>query len=106
MTEQAPAGQAPTQEVPAVPPTKNGTAVPADPSARAAELAAELGQIQADAVAGATVLIRLDPDGPHSAFTVGHTTVTKDPSPVPVSVVDSLLTAAAEAGVRLIAMEE
>lgn len=74
---------------------------PQDPSARASELEAELARLRAAARQGEEVLIALDPSGPHSAFTVGHVTVGLDPSPVPASVVDSLLTAAAEAGVTL-----
>lgn len=104
MTEQTPAGQAAAEEAPAVPPAK--TSQTAAASGRAAELEGELARIRAAAVAGATVLMRLDPEGPHSGFTVGHTTVTQEPTTVPASVVESLLTAAAEAGVRLISMEE
>lgn len=86
--------QAETEEAPAV-------ASPQDPRDRASELAAELERIRSDARQGEKVLIALDPEGPHSSFTVGHVTVGLDPSPVPASVVDSLLTAAAEAGVSL-----
>jgi hypothetical protein len=72
---------------------------PKDQSARAADLEAELARIRADAVAGAKVLVRVLP--PHVAFTHGGITVGTDPAPVPVRAVGPLMTAAAEAGVKI-----
>ncbi len=71
-----------------------------DPSARAAELEAELARIRADATAGAKVLVRVLE--PHVAFTHGGITVGAVPTPVPQSALSALMTAAAEAGVKLI----
>jgi hypothetical protein len=74
-------------------------AAPQDPSARAAELETELAQIRADAMAGEKTLVRVLP--PHSEFTHGGITVGTDPSPVPARALGTLLTAAAEAGVKI-----
>ena len=78
-------------------------AAPQDPSARAAELEAELAAIRADAAAGAKVLVRVGE--PHAEFTFGGVTVGDSPTPVPERALGALLTAAAEAGVQLIETE-
>ena len=88
----------PPEEAPAVPRQT-------DSSTRAAELVDELARIRAAAQAGQQVIMRLDPSGPHSGFTVGHVSVGLDPSPVPAHAVESLLTAAGEAGVKLLLSE-
>ena len=70
-----------------------------DPSARAAELEAELARVRAGAIAGAKVLVKVE--APHAEFSFGGVTVGTDPAPVPENLAPALLTAAAEAGVTL-----
>lgn len=78
-------------------------AAPKDPSARAAELEAELAVIRAGAIAGAKAMVRVG--APHAEFIHGGLRVGTEPTPVPQSAVGALLTAASEAGVNLITEE-
>ena len=78
-------------------------AAPKDPSARAAELEAELAAIRADAAAGAKVAVRVGE--PHVEFIHGGLRIGTEPTPVPQAAVGALLTAASEAGVNLITEE-
>lgn len=72
-----------------------------DPSARAAELEAELAEVRARAAGGATVRLRVDPDGPHSALVHNGVYVGEDWTEVPAHVVPDLMEGAANSGVTL-----
>ena len=92
-------GPVPEPPLPEPPPQEASVTPDQDPSARAAELEAELARIRAGAIAGAKVLLRVEP--PHSEFIHGGITVGSEPTPVPERAVGALLTAAGEAGVTL-----
>lgn len=72
---------------------------PPDPSARAAELHAELEAIRAAAAGGEKAMLRVT--GPHDSFTHGGITVRTEAGPVPARAVAALMTAAAAAGVTI-----
>jgi hypothetical protein len=96
---QAPApGAAPAPDFPEVTPPQP-TAAPHDLSSRAAELEDELAKIRAEMTAGAKTMLRVLL--PHTSFTHGGITVGNDPAPVPERAVGALMTAAADAGVKI-----
>jgi len=91
-------GAAPAPDFPEVAPPQ-AQAAPHDLSSRAAELEDELAKIRAEMLAGAKTLLRVL--RPHVSFTHGGITVGNDPTPVPERAVGALMTAAADAGVKI-----